>query len=282
MFSKVLVGTSLSETSTEALCYLKNLQQASAREIVLAHVMDVRDVGGLYDQLRRLAQPVLEKQKQALEAMGYTVETEIALGIPYYEINRLAREKGASLIAVHVTTTSLLEDAFVGGVTYEVIQRAEKPVLVMKAKLGEGACELLCREILTHIIHPTDFSDNAERAFTYVENLMESGCTTVTLLHVQEQGRIDDARLSEFNEIDRARLERLKEKLLAKGARQVDIVIPYGSPTAEILKATRENSYSLMVMGSQGRGFLAELFLGSVSHNMVRKAPVPVLLVPRQ
>jgi nucleotide-binding universal stress UspA family protein len=35
-----------------------------------------------------------------------------------------------------------------------------------------------------------------------------------------------------------------------------------------------------VVMGSQGRGFLAEVFLGSVSHQVVRRSPVPVLLVP--
>jgi len=34
------------------------------------------------------------------------------------------------------------------------------------------------------------------------------------------------------------------------------------------------------VMGSQGRGFIGEVFLGSVSHQVVRRAPVPVLLVP--
>jgi nucleotide-binding universal stress UspA family protein len=36
----------------------------------------------------------------------------------------------------------------------------------------------------------------------------------------------------------------------------------------------------LIVMGRQGRGPIPEIFLGSVSHNMVRHAPIPVLLVP--
>ncbi|MCL7421768.1 MAG: universal stress protein [Methylobacter sp.] len=215
--------------------------------------------------------------------MGFSVEVEVLLGFPDHEINRLAREKNVSLIAVHMTSESLFDDAFVGGVAYEVIQHAEKPVLVMKAKTVNGQCEMMCEEILTHIIHPTDFSDNAERAFSYVEQLVESGCPKVTLLHVQEQERIDKYlkdRLEEFNEIDRARLERLKERLLEKGATDVQIDIPYGSTTREILREVNQNPYSLIVMGSQGRGFIPEVFLGSVSHNIVRKAPVPVLLVP--
>ncbi|MCA1785684.1 MAG: universal stress protein [Desulfobacteraceae bacterium] len=33
-------------------------------------------------------------------------------------------------------------------------------------------------------------------------------------------------------------------------------------------------------MGTQGRGFLGEFFLGSVSHNVARHSVAPVLLVP--
>jgi nucleotide-binding universal stress UspA family protein len=33
-------------------------------------------------------------------------------------------------------------------------------------------------------------------------------------------------------------------------------------------------------MGTQGKGFIKELFLGSVAHNVARLAPCPVLLVP--
>lgn len=283
MFSKIIVGSSLSEVSSKTLCCLKGLRQAGAKEVILAHAMNIRDVGTLYSQLRKLAEPLLEEQKKVLEQMGFSVEIEVLLGFPDHEINRLAREKNVSLIAVHMTSESLFDDAFVGGVAYEVIQHAEKPVLVMKAKTVNGQCEMMCEEILTHIIHPTDFSDNAERAFTYVEKLVESGCTKVTLLHVQEQERIDKYlkdRLEEFNEIDRARLERLKERLLEKGATDVQIDIPYGSTTREILREVNQNPYSLIVMGSQGRGFIPEVFIGSVSHNIVRKAPVPVLLVP--
>ncbi|MGR9116194.1 MAG: universal stress protein, partial [Gammaproteobacteria bacterium] len=270
MFTKILVGTSLSETSSKTLCCLKGLRQAGAKNVILAHAMNIRDVGSLYSQLRKLAEPLLQEQKKILEQMGYSVDIEVLLGFPYYEINRLAREKNASLIAVHMTTDSLIDDTFMGGVAYEVIQHAEIPVLVMKAKTFNDQCELACEEILTHVIHPTDFSDNAERAFSYVEKLVESGCSKVTLLHVQEKERIDKYlkdRLDEFNEIDRARLERLKERLMTKGAQEVHIEIPYGSSTREILRVVAENAYSMIVMGSQGRGFISEVFLGSVSHN---------------
>lgn len=61
----------------------------------------------------------------------------------------------------------------------------------------------------------------------------------------------------------------------------VDVRIPYGHPVEEILRvASQDEDDTLIVMGSQGRGFLAQVFLGSVSHHVVRIAPVPILLVP--
>jgi len=72
----------------------------------------------------------------------------------------------------------------------------------------------------------------------------------------------------------------LRKKLLEKGAKSVHVNIPYGNPTSEILKELEKRDYSLVVMGSQGRGFIQEVFLGSVSHNIARNAPVSVLLVP--
>lgn len=119
-------------------------------------------------------------------------------------------------------------------------------------------------------------------AFDYVETIVEDGCRNVTLLHVQDKTKIDKHlkdKLDEFNRIDTERLEMLKERLIKKGATNVELKIAYGNPTQEILNESK-NGYTLIVMGSQGRGFIEELFLGSVSHNVTRSADVSVLLVP--
>ena len=59
-----------------------------------------------------------------------------------------------------------------------------------------------------------------------------------------------------------------------------EALLRYGSPAAEILKAVSEQSAQIVIMGSQGRGFVNESLLGSVSHNIARRSPVPVLLIP--
>ena len=105
----------------------------------------------------------------------------------------------------------------------------------------------------------------------------------VTLLHVQDESRIErhlKHRLEDFDQIDAERLERMKMRLRQCGAASASTEIPYGSPTKIILDRARSGNFSLIVMGSQGRGFIEEVFMGSIANNVARFALLPVLFVP--
>jgi nucleotide-binding universal stress UspA family protein len=54
-----------------------------------------------------------------------------------------------------------------------------------------------------------------------------------------------------------------------------------GDPAREILRAAREGSHDLIVMGSRGRGRMSAALLGSVSQRVMHEAPVPVMVVHR-
>jgi len=155
--------------------------------------------------------------------------------------------------------------------------------MVIGEEAGVPYCHVSAGAVCDHILYATDFSDTAERAFSYVESLVQHECNRVTALHVQDRTLIAshlEARLAEFDAVDRARLERLQRRLLDLGATQVDVALPYGRPAQEILTAAERACASLVVMGTHGRGFFSDLFVGSVSHNVVRLSPVPVLLIP--
>jgi nucleotide-binding universal stress UspA family protein len=272
MFPTIVLATSLSESSMRTLCCLSGLKAAGTQKVILTHVMNIRDVGSLYRQLKALALPALERQAELLRQMGFAVEIEVRLGLPYHEIETVAKERDASLIAVHLTTESLMESAFVGGIAYEVIQRSDRPVLAMKGVFANGGCEPICEEVLQHVLFPTDFSDNAERALTTLLELVATAHPAVTVVHVQETP--EDA------ESTQVALEAIAERLSTAGARDVQVELRSGSPTAELLALSTQLEHSLIVMGSQGAGFIKEVFLGSVSHNLVRLSRQPVLLVP--
>lgn len=287
MFSKILVATDLSEASDHVVGCLGGLQALGAKEIILAHALGIRHLDYLKYEWTKSAEPVLFAQKKTLEKLGYKVKIEIGDSDPAWEINKIAGKEKVSLIAIGTHGKSMLSHVLLGGVATEIMQTARKPLLIIRLQMEEAGnvtkCKVVCHDFKRALLFATDFSDTAQRAFTYVEKIVGSGCKKVTLVHVQDKTRLGAHlrdRLSEFNQIDQERLEMLKNKLIEKGAKKVDMLLPYGSPISEILKASRKDAYSLIVMGSQGRGFVKELFLGSVSHNVVRHASLPVFLVP--
>jgi nucleotide-binding universal stress UspA family protein len=57
--------------------------------------------------------------------------------------------------------------------------------------------------------------------------------------------------------------------------------IEKGIPFKEILRVEDEEDVSLIVIGSHGKSNVAEMLLGSVSEQVIRKAKKPVLVVKR-
>ncbi len=287
MFPRIALVTDLTEASTRLVQCTLGLRTMGVREVVLTYSMNLPFMSGLAESVLRILAPQLEKQRSLLEEAGFSVSIELAAGHPESAVNRVAEERDCSAIVVDAAVHSRFEEVVFGLVAGSVVQGARRPVLVVRLEQCDGGCDTCCKALpctpLEHVVFPTDFSDNAERAFGYVEKAVEIGATCITLVHVQDRVRIGkhlENRLDEFNRIDRARLERMKARLMEKGAREVDIEIPYGSPVEEILAVARRPGVSLLVMGSQGRGFIRTVFLGSVSNHVVRQSPVSVLLIP--
>ncbi len=287
MLSKVLVATDASEASDRVLDCVKGLYAVGSRAAVLAHVINVRDVGGLYLSLRQALLPKLEAQRDVLIAAGFTTEIEIPLGIPFHEINRLVDEKACSLIIAGSHGESLLKEMWLGSIACSFLHNARVPVLLVRIEVTEEEagerCRATCADFFQHVLFPTDFSETAERAFQYLDHLVREAHSAVTLLHVQDAAKLrthSRERIEEFNTIDAARLERMRARLLESGARSVDCEVSYGSPISILLDRAKTGTFSLIVMGTQGRGFIPEIFLGSVAHNAARYASLPVLFVP--
>ncbi|MDZ7402270.1 MAG: universal stress protein [candidate division KSB1 bacterium] len=289
MFKTIMIATDLSPASDAILKCANGFRLLGAETIFLCHALGLRHLEDLKYSLIKKAEPKLVAQKKILEQQGLQTIVEIAPGIPSEEINRIADEKKVSLIVIGTHGESLASHLLFkfGGVASEVLHSHSRPLLLVRTQVtedrGEVCCEASCADFRGNVLYNTDFSDTAYRAFEYLEQIVAAGCKKVTLLHVQDQAHISkhlEHKLEEFNRIDTERLEMLKSKLIEKGAKDVRIKIPYGHSKSEILKESQENNYSLIVMGSQGRGFIKEIFLGSVSCHVARYARQSVLLVP--
>lgn len=287
MLSSLVVATDGSEASDRMVECVRGLQRVGSREATLVHVFNVRDVGGLYGSLQEFMLPKLEKQAAILREAGLAVDVQTPLGIPFYEINKLASERSASLIVVGSMGASLAREMLLGSTAHSILANGAFPTLLIRVEItgenGGRRCRVACEDLFRHILFPTDFSDNAEHAFLYLEHIVREARSRVTLLHVQDQAKIErhlKSRLEEFNQIDAERLAGMRMRLEQRGAVSVQTEVPYGAPIHVILERARTDTFSLVLMGSQGRGFIEEVFLGSVANNVARLASLPVLFVP--
>lgn len=68
-----------------------------------------------------------------------------------------------------------------------------------------------------------------------------------------------------------------KERV-AQLSTSVNVTMLEGGPAQAILEFAEEKKCDIIVIGSRGLGGIREFFLGSVSHNVVQHAKIPVLI----
>ncbi len=284
MIEKFIITTDLSPVSYAIVNCIGSLRELGANDCLLLQCLSQQEMASLaLSYTTAPLENMLNEQRQTLEKHGFTVTARIVSSNLKQEVNHIAEKENYSLIVLGYSR-STVRDTFLGGIAYNVVHHARKPALVIPVEIKdyEDVCTRFV-DLGKHILYPTDFSENADLAFNFVEEFVSRGAKHVTLLHVQDKPRLEPYlkdRIEEFNRIDRERLQLLSESLKRRGSPVIDIELAYGSPYTEIIKLIRTRDISLVLMGSQGRGFVQELFLGSVSHNVVQNSEAPVMLIP--
>ena len=255
--------------------------------MILTHVLTPGRFAGPEADTRAEAEPYLRMQARQLEAQGLEVVLETPTGLPGQSLNRVAQGHDASLLVLGTHGKSLWREGVLGSFSSAALHKASYPMLLLPVRIqadrDEPHCLWGCRELLRHILFPTDFSAIAAEALIVLELLAPHGVARVTLLHALEVHMSEiygehlqvAAEAPEYNS-----LEILQARLEAAGVPRVRSQVSPGHPVAVILAAVKSLDISLIVMGTQGRGFIEELFLGSVAHNVSRVAACPILLVP--
>jgi nucleotide-binding universal stress UspA family protein len=145
------------------------------------------------------------------------------------------------------------------------------------------------------ILVPTDFSDNAKRAFTTGYRYAEHFGAKLVVLHVQDESSLriavreglfqDDCNDDEI----RARVKKLIESrftVLLAGHENTRVTIEHltkrGDPKVVVVDYGREVQADLIVVGMQGISALEALtsiVIGSVADSVIRKSHCPTLVV---
>ena len=129
---------------------------------------------------------------------------------------------------------------------------------------------------------PIDFSDLSYAALDRALEI-SSGTGKVHVIHVlsalstMEPGNLYGTITTE-SRIDSTK-EHLQNKLTDEKYKDVQIYVTIGDAGREIANFAQKVAAELVVLSSQGQGFLEHLLVGSVAERVVRLATCPVLVL---
>ena len=145
------------------------------------------------------------------------------------------------------------------------------------------------RRVAVKILVPLDRSPLSESIIRYIQHFVPHN-TELVLLHVLLSQPViltgaaavgayveEKARLRDLTDAD-PYLETLADGLRTKGF-FVSTVVESGHAAQVILQAAKSMGADLIAMSTHGRSGLSHLLLGSVTEEVLRRSPVPVLVI---
>ena len=145
------------------------------------------------------------------------------------------------------------------------------------------------------ILYATDLTKNSAYAFYYAVDMAKKHNAEIIILHTIEPLResafgtaTEKAEHSQQEismEVIRKRIRKFCEKVEEKNSLAclnlvTKTLVQVGYPPEEILKAADEERCDVIVLGTHGKGFLRQTFLGSVSSSVLARARKPVFIIP--
>ena len=281
MFQQILCPIDFSDGSRQAIQYASALARQHKSVLTVLHV--AAD-GSETRPLATEAAVLFENARQA----GVKVEVLIDDGQPARQILNRAAALPADVIVLGTHGASGFEHLMLGSVAEKVLRKATCPVFTVPphANFTPGAP-------FTTVVCAVDFSEWSLAALDEACVLAEGARGTVTAVHViewpwheppaphveglppeQAAALLDYRRYLET--MAKSRLDAVKESV-GRGRCRIDTRVAHGKPYAELLCAVEREHADLVVIGVHGRSALDVFFFGSTTHQVVRRAPCPVL-----
>jgi nucleotide-binding universal stress UspA family protein len=295
MFQQILCPIDFSDGSECAIQYATALARLHKSMLTVLHVAppppltlsSFDQAGTDISETRRLATAAAALFEGATQA-GIKVEVLIECGQPARQILTRAAALPADVIVLGTHGAGGFEHLMVGSVAEKVLRKATCPVFTVppQAQFAAGAAfkKLVCA---------VDFSEWSLAALDEACALAADARGSVTAVHViewpwhessapnveglppeQAASLLDFRRYVETTA--KSRLDAVTEEV-GRGRCRVDTRVAHGKAYAELLCTVEREHADLIVIGVHGRSALDVFCFGSTTHQVVRRAPCPVL-----
>ncbi|MFH1453553.1 MAG: universal stress protein [Armatimonadota bacterium] len=292
---KILFATDGSKYSEIAARFLKTLHLTDNSEIFIVTVLEdflpanysdlYPNVMSVIDEVRveavNIGEKILERTGRFFNgSLKAKITKKTYVGHPAREIIAAAEEFNADLVVTGSAGRTGIEELLLGGVSQKVLKYSKKAVLITKKSFKK----------LNKILFATDGSADAQKALKWMVSHKLPPSTKVHVLSVVP--RIENSILEE-SYVPREKIDLItkthkeassivvenSERELKKYFSKVTTEVLEGEPSNEILIASKEGGYDLIVMGATGVSGIEGFLLGSVSRKVAKLSRPSVLVV---
>ncbi len=167
-------------------------------------------------------------------------------------------------------------------------QRTIPPIAARRFTAGHGIMSLdrVAIHMGDRLLVPYDGSEPATDALEYaLETFPDADVVALYVVPVPDGywGAFQDSDertpdLDQAHDIGRNIITEAAQ-LAADHDRDIETEIATGKPDHEIVELAETEPYETIVIGSHGREGISRILLGSVAENVVRRSPIPVVVV---
>lgn len=261
------------------LAYIYNTPQWVSRNLTL-------------EDAKRIEALEFEKQSKELKNASAFDRLIVKLGWPIDMLLRLAKDQRYAALVLGTKASHGMERFFLGSVAEEVARSVKIPLYILGPAVTSGSYQLDPKNL--QLVVATDLTKHTRAAEVYAVGLAKKLGAKVhfyySIHEVYESAQkfaylggealpVFDNLLEELKKDAASGMQKKLDRLKAQGV-DCDAHIESGNVELVdgVLKLASSNN-SLIVMGHQGRGFIAQAFLGSNLRKIISQAKVPVAVV---
>lgn len=258
------------------------------------HALYVYDVPGFVDPdpaapaVQAYASRALGEHRERFAARidhlpGAFAEPHLVPGRPHRVVADEVERHGIDLVVMGTHARRGVSRLVLGSIAERVVRSSRVPVLTVP-RAGEPPAGPP-RALLV----PHDFSTPSKRAMRIARDLHVPLHASVAVLHVLPDelsamatapAWLSDAERERYRELLGEALEREVSEVFGPEDQAVTRLMEHGSIVERVLALAAARHAQLIVVGASGKSGTERMLLGSVTAELLRSSPLPVLTVP--
>lgn len=277
---KILVGFDGSDGARDAIALARLFCTGGDDACLLVNVLPY---GGPLPVAYRLlgyeesdeSQRVFDDARAELEGVEIDTRTYTG-GSPALVLSDLAEEEQVDLVVIGSPHRGAIGRALIGSVAEGLLHGAAIPTVT--APRGYAQADHSAFKVVGVAYNG---SPESKLALAYAQGLAAQSGATIRILSVEEPMAVMPGVVgytppppNDSQELIDEALETIDDALHPEGRRLL-------GPTAATLAGACEDDVDILIAGSRGYGPTGRVLVGSVSTQLIHKAPCPVVVVPR-